>query len=411
MLGGRILGEGADGCILEKPGWPCVSGSKGVPEPYDTDYVSKIVPLNDVESKYLKLANEILGHEIASKYLASLDGECKPADRLHPPSSKDMDAFSEVKADIRAWKKTGQSCDRLKRHLEKGSDITKDNKIMFIRRYQESVSDWVDRISSENLSYKKVVRDIERAVPQFLTILQKLYQGPTQLIHMDLHTGNIFIKEHPFEFGIADFGHCAFRQHGVDPSMTFYGEYLINNVAKFTFYDGHYSQVPFESCLLNYCFKKHMEVADPYTFIQSWSTDAEVRQFSASSSDAVFANKDSLLKVLLKRPLFLMMLESLQSICRKLRRNPETAVQSLTTLEKSVIEFILTRYHAISPFNTISEDIANVFQTKEITLMKKFVLQSVLAPYEQTTSLSVALKSIQEADMGILWSDIVSGKV
>ena len=414
MLGGRILGEGVDGCIMENPGWPCIAGSKGVPEPTDTRYVSKIVPINDAESLNLKLANKILGSELASKYLAGLRGECRPADAYHPPNSKNTESYISAKRNVNSWKKTGQSCEKLKDTMTMGKDITQDNKIMYLTKYNKTISDWIDEIQRRSVPYEKVMHDIELAVPNFLMILQKFYQGETQLIHLDLHTGNIFIKENPFELGMADFGHCVFRHESKDPAITFYGEFLVNNVAKFTFYDGHFPQLPFECCLLNYCFRKNMESVDTYTFIKSWYLDSDVRQFSASSSDSIFANKKILVTELLKKPLFISMLEVLQSITRKLRRNVNSMVplvQSLSTTEKDTIEFILTRYHAISPFNTISEDIMNVYQKREMTHLTKYILKSIQAPYESRwSSLSSAFKAIQGADLTILWSDIVSGK-
>lgn len=410
MLGGRILGEGADGCILEKPGWPCKAGSKGVPDPSDERYVSKLVPVVDTESVYLNLANHILGKDLSDRYLAGLHGECQPADKANPPDLEDRDEYKSAKSDIIGWKKTGMSCDRIKRNLLSGKGLAKDHKLMFISKYKESVSDWVNRIQKEQIPYKKAMRYIERAIPMFISILQKLFQGESKLIHMDLHTGNIFIKE-PFEFGMADFGHCVFRHSGANPSKTFYGEFLINNVMKFTFYDGHFSQVPFEACLMNYCYRKHMDVADPYTFIQSWSNDPEVREFSASSTDTIFASKDYLLSILLKRPLFLTLLSVLQSIVKKLRRTSDYTilVESLNSNEKATIDFILTRYHMISPFNTISQDIMNVYQLNIMTPLKTFVLQSILAPYQQESSLAVAFKAVEDADMLLLWSDIVKG--
>jgi hypothetical protein len=157
-----------------------------------------------------------------------------------------------------------------------------------------------------------------------------------------------------------------------------------------------------------------MESVDTYTFIKSWYLDSDVRQFSASSSDSIFANKKLLVTELLKKPLFISMLEVLQSITRKLRRNVnsmESLVQSLSATEKDTIEFILTRYHAISPFNTISEDIMNVYQKREMTHLTRYILKSIQAPYESRwSSLSSAFKAIQGADLIILWSDIVSGK-
>jgi hypothetical protein len=412
MLGGRILGEGVDGCILEKPGWPCVNGSKGVPEPSDPRYVSKVVPREDTESIYLNLARDILGEEISDKYIAGLHGECKPADIRNPPNRYDHLAFRTVKQDIIKWNKTGMSCERLKDDLISGKDISKKNKIMFISKYKESVSDWINRIQEERIPFNKVMYNIERAVPMFLSILQGLFQGKSQLIHLDLHVGNIFIKDNPFEFGMADFGHCVFRQNSGNEARTFYGEFLINNVAKFTFYDGHFSQVPFEACLMNYCYRKNMELSDPYSFIQSWSSDSDVRQFSSSSSDTIFSSKDYLLNILLKRPLFLTMLSTIQSIVKKLKRNLSDHTklfESLSPIEKITIEFILTRYHVISPFNAISEDIMNVYKSTVMTPLKVFVLKSVTAPYEQNTSLSTAFTSIQGADMAVLWSDSIRG--
>jgi hypothetical protein len=157
-----------------------------------------------------------------------------------------------------------------------------------------------------------------------------------------------------------------------------------------------------------------MDSVEPYTFIKSWYLDSDVKQFSANSSDSIFANKKILVSQLLKKPLFISMLEVLQSITRKLRRNidsMEKLFQSLTTTEKDTIEFILTRYHAISPFNTISEDIMNVYQKREMTFLTKYILKSIQAPYESHwSSLSSAFKAIQGADLRILWSDIVSGK-
>jgi len=416
MLGGRILGEGVDGCIMENPGWPCVAESKGMPDPTDTRYVSKIVPVNDIESTYLKLANLILGNELASKYLAGLRGECKPADSINPPSTKDIEHFTTVQTNLNKWKKEGLACESLKHDVSKGKDITINNKIMYITKYDISVREWVGTIQQQRIPYKKVMRDIEQAIPNFLMVLQKFYQGSeVQLIHLDLHTGNIFVKQDPFEFGMADFGHCVFRQHGKDPSVTFYGEYLNNNIAKFVFYDGHFTQLPFEACLLNFCYRKNgMDSVDPNTFIQAWKTDPDVVQFSQISTDAIYANKDFLIDILVKKRLFIAMIQNLQSMTRKLKRNlgnHQKVYQSLSLTEKETIYFIITRYHAISPFNTLSQEIMNVYQANEMTNLKKFILKSIQAPYDNSwSSLSNSFKSIVDADLRILWSDIVSGK-
>lgn len=414
MLGGRILGEGVDGCIFEKPAWPCVAGSTGVPDPNDGRYVSKIVPLDDSESIHLKLANTILGTDLAERYIAGLRGECKPADSIHPPNIKDIRAFKTVKDDLIDWKVPEQACERLKKKLFQDADISSSNKIMIMRKYKESFSQWVKYIEEKRIPYRKLIRNIEKAIPTFISILQKLYQSNNQIIHLDLHTGNIFIKYNPFEFGMADFGHCVFRQYGNNDAKTFYGEYLINNLAKFSFYTGRFSQSPFEACILNYGYKKHMEMADPYTFIQSWANDPEVRDNSASTTDTIFSSKDFLLKTLLKKPLFITMITILQSIIKKLRRNINDAnalTESLSYTEKTTIEFILTRYHAISPFNTISQDIYHIYKIPEMTPIKLFIIKVLMAPYELEGSLVSAFKAIEGADIGIIWSDVISGKI
>jgi hypothetical protein len=157
-----------------------------------------------------------------------------------------------------------------------------------------------------------------------------------------------------------------------------------------------------------------MEMADPYTFIQSWANDPEVRDNSASTTDTIFSSKDFLLKTLLKKPLFITMITILQSIIKKLRRNINDAnalTESLSYTEKTTIEFILTRYHAISPFNTISQDIYHIYKIPEMTPIKLFIIKVLMAPYELEGSLVSAFKAIQGADIGIIWSDVISGKI
>ncbi len=79
MLGGKVIGEGVDGCIFTNSMWPCESGSTNVPDSKDKKYVSKIVSIEDTESENLKMAARLIGPELSKKYLAGLHGECKPA--------------------------------------------------------------------------------------------------------------------------------------------------------------------------------------------------------------------------------------------------------------------------------------------------------------------------------------------
>jgi len=114
MLGGKIIGEGVDGCVSKTPMWPCVAGTEGIPSPDDTHYVSKIVSNKDTEPELLKMAAELLGPDLSSKYLAKLQGECKPANPLNPPSQKNAASMAQTKANIQAWQRKGQACGELR---------------------------------------------------------------------------------------------------------------------------------------------------------------------------------------------------------------------------------------------------------------------------------------------------------
>jgi hypothetical protein len=67
MKGGRILGEGVDGCVFSEPLWPCAAGSKvtgQIPSGSDKSVVAKIVKKDDVES-ILKIVSHMNQLEIA----------------------------------------------------------------------------------------------------------------------------------------------------------------------------------------------------------------------------------------------------------------------------------------------------------------------------------------------------------
>jgi hypothetical protein len=112
------------------------------------------------------------------------------------------------------------------------------------------------------------------------------------------------------------------------------------------------------------------------------------------------------------------MIEKIQSICKKIRLHPNNYTDlymSLSSTEKIVIEFILTRYSILSPLNTISEDIMNKYNEKLLdsrgkgtTNLIRFLMLAILAPYDQEgSSLDKALSSVEGSDMGILWADVV----
>ncbi len=417
MLGGRIIGEGVDGCVLSEPMWPCSSSDMGgLPKSTNSRYVSKVVNINDSESDNLKMAARILGPELSARYIAGIQGECKPADKIHSASAKNTESMKSAERAVVTWPKKGQACAELKIDLVKGRDISKRTKVMIISKYDATVSGWVEKLEKP---YKVTMKEIEKAIPQFMVVLQKLYQGhQEQLIHIDLHTGNIFIRmlSSGIEFGLADFGRCMFRRQGVDPSRTFYGEFLIEYVSRNEFFC-NYSQVPFEARLMNYCYRKNLDNVSPSILVKTWENDNTVRMSAAGSTDIIEVNRSQVISYLLKRVLFISMIEQIQSICKKIRVNPDDYMglyKSLNDTEKTVIEFILTRYSILSPLNTILEDIMNKYNEKLIdsngkgtNTLVKFLMLAMLAPYDQEgSSLVKALSAVEGGDMGIIWADV-----
>ena len=414
MRGGRIIGEGVDGCIMSEPMWPCATSSQTGVNSKDSHYVSKVVSVKDEESENLKMAARILGPELSSRYIAGIQGECVPSDKVHPSSN--TGSMKAVERAVLTWPKKGQACAELKDKLVKGQDISKNSKIMIISKYDATVSVWVEILKTP---YKTTVKEVEKAIPQFIVVLQKLYQGhEEQLIHIDLHTGNIFVRllSPGIEFGLADFGRCMFRRNGHDPSKTFYGEFLIDYVAKNEFFC-NYSQVPFESRLINFCYRKNLENVSPSNLVKAWENDNTVRMSAAGSSDLIEVNRSQMISYLIKRVLFIAMIEQIQAICKKIRATPSdyiTLYKSLTSNEKIVVQFILTRYSIISPINTITEDIMNHYNEKltdakgkGTNTLVRFLMAAILAPYDQEgSSLVKALSIVEAADMGIIWADV-----
>jgi len=425
MQGGKILGEGVDGCIFEKPMWPCASGTEDTPAPStsNTRYISKLVSIKDTEANFLKIAERLLGEELANTYISKLQTQCKPATKLHPPKSVNAESLSKGEENIKAWPKKGQACGDLKKKLESGKNISNNSKLMIITKYPITMSGLIEKLEKTMppVPYKTILHHIENAIPKFIYVLQKLYQNPNeQLIHIDLHTGNIFVKQKPFEFGLADFGHCVFRRINEDPSQTFFGDFLITYVSKIPFAP-HFSQIPLEARILSFCYMQKMDSVNPLTLVKAWENHEEVRQESVGSYDIIILERSRILSILLKHVLFIAMIESIQSICRKLRENVNNAsalYNSFNITEKKVVEFILTRYSIISPINSINEDLMHIYPEEQMIKngvgtnnLIKFILKGIMAPYIQDgSSLINALTSVQAADLGILWADIVAGK-
>ena len=417
MLGGKIIGEGVDGCVLSEPMWPCSSSdANSMPKSTNSRYVSKVVSINDPESDNLKMAARILGPELSSRYIAGLQGECKPADKINPEASKNIESMKSAERAVITWPKKGQACGELKSGLMKDMDISKRTKVMIISKYDATVSGWVEKLEKP---YKVAMKEIEKAIPQFMVVLQKLYQGhQEQLIHIDLHTGNIFVRlqANRLEFGLADFGRCMFRRHGVDPSRTFYGDFLIDYVSRNEFFC-NYSQVPLESRLMNFCYIKKFDNSSPIVLVKAWENDNTVRMSATGSTDLIEVNRSQMISYLLKRVLFIGMIEQIQSVCKKIRLNPnnhDSLYKSLNDTEKLVIQFILTRYSILSPLNTISEDIMNRYNEKLIdsqgkgtNTLVRFLMAGIVAPYDQDgSSLVKALSAVETGDMGIIWADV-----
>jgi len=410
MIGGKVIGEGVDGCVLANSMWPCESGSHGVPDAKSTHYVSKVVSVNDEESENLKMAARLLGHGLSSKYLAGIHGECKPANSFKPPSSKDKGVLEDVLHDMKARPKTGQACDVIQRKINKKIPLYKSSKVMFISKYDNTVSGWANVISNEKQSFVAVNVKVENAIPTFLEVLQKLYQNDSeQLIHIDLHTGNIFVRYAPLEFGIADFGRCVFRRNGEDPSQTFYGKFLLEYITRYQMYC-QYSQTPLEVRLLNYCYKKKYDNLEPDLLVKGWATDPEVMTNENGFSDFIAFNRYSMITHLLTRILFISMVETIQAICKKIRlheKNAKLLYNNMTDKERKVVEFILTRYSIIAPINTILQELILVYDKKRVlgSKLARFLEKAMLMPYDQEgSSLVPVLTTAQGSDLRVLWS-------
>ena len=408
QTGGRIIGEGEDGCVLSEPMWPCSKESTGKVDSLNSRYVSKIVSDTDNESDYIRAATRILGPELSSIYLVQLKAECSPASNTHGPSSLDSEAFQNSKAAVLGWQNPEQACGKLKQELKKRKDITINHKLMILNKYSMTLNQWGHA--------KPSLTQVINAVPQFISILQKLFQNSSeQLINIDLHAGNIFVRpgnsNNSIQFGIADFGHSLLRQHVIGSGVLFFGKYLCDYIAIYSLYSG-YVQIPLEARLLSYCFMKHLENKTPGEFIQSWLRDPDVIQHQKQLPDNILANHTNFMTNLLTSPIFIAMIEAIQGISRKLRLNPNSATrvtQSLSSSEKIVLEFIITRYGIISPINVI----ASVCTMAKINtaLITSFITAAIEAPYIQTgSSLPSALTSVQGADLGILWADVVEGR-
>jgi hypothetical protein len=447
MEGGRILGEGVDGCVFSEPMWPCAQGTTQgqIPDTKDAGVVSKIIKSTDTESKYLEASNRILGPELSKIYLAGLRGQCKPANSSHPPASQNLESFKKDQAAVLEWKNSQEACGDLKRRIKSGKGITNEHKLMYISRYPSTLNEWSQSIRAKNIPISYTMNAVNDAIPNFIYILQLFYQNPSeQLVHLDLHHANIFVRaqSNSVQFGIADFGHCLLRQYSNPASnIDFIPRYIKTYQERYELF-AFYKQIPLEARILNFCFKRNMDDTDPAYLVTEWMKNEDVVQQSYLN-DIVAAAAKYYMGNFLKRPLFIAMVELLQGISSKMRREPLV----LNSDETVAMEFIVTRYMAVSPFVTICEQMLNLFpdtvtraeitnivtahyarpvlqpqqqQIKNIVgggstvsqfyNLIEFIIRVLEAPYTQVgSSLSSALKAVQGADLRIVWSDIARG--
>lgn len=145
--------------------------------------------------------------------------------------------------------------------------------------------------------------------------------------------------------------------------------------------------------------------------MRAWQTDKLTIEHNGLKDAILYANKE-VMDLLLTKPLFINMVEVLQVISRKLKqyeKDPTGLTQSLSQNEKTVLEFLITRYAIVSPINMIAS-VCMIASLNPIALIE-FVKRAMIAPYIQVgSSLSAAVESVQGADMGIVWSDITRGR-
>jgi hypothetical protein len=284
-----------------------------------------------------------------------------------------------------------------------------------------SFHEWLKASIAANMSIPTMITIVTNAIPPFLSVLQSLVQNQTdQFIHVDLHVGNMFVRplnNGTIQLGIADFGQC-FLRHRADPpekqAKEFYGKYLCDFISRYKFATG-FTQAPIESRLLNFCYQNNFDNKSPSELIKAWGLESAKTR--TSHREPFLINIVDNVNFLLKKPVFISMIEAIQGISKKTRVSPTDPVKvglSLSPLEKTVVEFILTRYVVLSPINTITEDIMNNDKSflpnkPASNILIEFLTRSIMAPYDQEgSSLATALTSVQSADLGIAWTDVVN---
>jgi hypothetical protein len=438
----KVVGEGVDGCITENPVWPCASETQtygNADSGYTSGVISKIIQNKaGDESENLRIATKIVGPRDSLLYLAGLRGQCKPANDTHPPSANKYDDYAKSKKALMEFEGTdGLACGKLKGALTSKSGITDTHKLLLISKYPITFSEWIVDIKRNRVPFSAVTGQLTTAIPKLLDILQKFYRNHTEhLVNFDLHKANLFVRTQGGEnliLGIADFGRCLHRRVDQPQALgKFAFDYLLTNHYKYKTYVG-FKQIPFEARILNYCLKHMLENSSPEDLIRAWVNNSENVEYSSLReihNDIIAVNKNTYMKRLLRQPLFIEMLETLQSIVKKMRAEP-TLMTSMTSDEIVVLEYIATRYMAVSPMVVILDQLVFVKPDvhpmieqitehsemptdiyRQLYPFVEYINRLILAPYVSMgkgSSLSVALASVRNVDVAALWADIVAG--
>jgi hypothetical protein len=422
--GNTKITEGVDGCVIIGKKIPCSSNyeensSSELNQIDAGNIVSKIVLSSQgvKEFEITKLAGRLLGEELSVYITKALGKPCKPASAINKNDKKKENSI-KLKEEIQvASVKYGCVPLQKKGKEEKWNEIPENFTVMYFTRYDTTFSQWVISRYKENKEYLAVLQEIETAIPVFIRVLQRLYINDEniKLIHLDLHTKNIFVKLNPLGFGLSDFGNALVWKKGeneISEMSKAFEDYLVGYVSKVAFFPG-YNQIPLEARLLSFCYQNPKRLYDGTTkeLIDTWTNDSTIH--IANSKDPVIHGK-ILINNLILSPLFIQMTEKIISICKKLREYVKQYNQAQGELfkkfdeeEKIVISFILTRYLVISSINAITEEVMNAYQQpiKDNRLVN-FIISGIKLPYTATsknTTLSESLKEAQVFDFNKLW--------
>jgi hypothetical protein len=201
-----------------------------------------------------------------------------------------------------------------------------------------------------------------------------------------------------------------------------------------------FRQIPFETRLIDFCFKNKMEDKDPGQLINAFVNDPKVKEYQKSSNDIISINLDLYCAFLIKKPLFIQAIEMIQGITKKIRKMQSGLIPEFKSLDEfTFLEFCITRFLAVAPLVTIleqtlflSEDLYNQVKqisterisgtstggsgaTKkpEIYYLTEYINRITLAPYSgsiQGSSLAASLDSVKAVDLTLVWADVLAGR-